>query len=263
MPGSLATPSPSNHPRLGLVIRSHQHGRFLRDAVESVNAQTHRPDLIVVVDDGSTDETAAVLASLGDNVVPISTVVRSPARGAVASLNDGIAAAQGCDLICALDADDRLSPRFLELTADALANDPEAGLAYGEVRAFGAESWVEPAAPFELDHLMIGNYLPITALLRRRVYDELGPFDDRFDRTGFEDWEYWTRAAAAGVRGLPVEGCWLEYRRTDAGSRNTMSFTRSLRARGIIWSRHRRSLRPHHLTRWLRVEAGRRVRGAR
>jgi glycosyltransferase involved in cell wall biosynthesis len=246
-----------------VIIRCHQQGRFLREAVESVNAQTHLPDLIVVVDDGSIDETGEVLASLADNVVPISTVVRSPARGAVASLNDGIAAAEGCDLLCPLDADDRLSSRFLELTSAALATDPGAGLAYGEVRAFGAETWIEPAAPFELDHLMTGNYVPITALLRRRVYDELGPFDERFDRTGFEDWEFWTRAAAAGVRGVPVEGCWLEYRRTATGSRNEMSFKRSLRARGIIWSRHWRALRPHHLTRWLRTEAGRRVRGSR
>lgn len=246
-----------------MIVRCHQQGRFLREAVESVNNQTRRPDLIIVVNDGSTDETAEILASLTENVVPISTVVRSPACGAVASLNDGIAAAFDCGLLCPLDADDRLSSRFLELTGAALAEDPGAGLAYGEVRAFGAESWVEPAAPFDLDQLMTGNYVPITALLRRRVYDELGPFDDRFDRTGFEDWEYWTRAAAAGIRGVPVEGCWLEYRRTEAGSRNAMSFTRALRARGIIWSRHRRDLRPHHLTRWLRFEAGRRVRGAR
>lgn len=252
----------TGEPKTVVIIRCHQQGRFLREAVDSVNAQTLVPGLIVVVDDGSTDETADVLASLADNLVPISTVVRSPARGAVASLNDGVAAAEGCDLLCPLDADDRLSPRFLELTSAALTDHPEADIAYGEVRAFGAESWIEPAAPFELDHLMVGNYVPITALLRRRVYDELGPFDDRFDRTGFEDWEYWTRAATAGIRGVPVEGCWLEYRRTDSASRNAMSFRRSLRARGIIWSRHWRALRPHHLTRWLRTETGRRVRGA-
>ena len=246
-----------------MIIRCHQQGRYLREAVESVNAQTCRPQLIVVIDDGSTDETADVLAALGDNPVPIATVVRSPARGAVASLNDGIGAAQACDLVCALDADDRLSPRFLELTSAALHADPTAGLAYGEVRAFGVETWVEPASAFELDHLLVGNYVPVTALLRRQVYEQVGPFDERFARIGFEDWEFWTRAAAVGVAGVAVDGCWLEYRRTAAGTRNTMSFTRALRARAIIWYRHRRSLRPRHLTRWLGAEAGRRRRGAR
>lgn len=262
MPGPLVTPSPSNHPRIGLVIRCHEQGRFLREAVASANAQTRPPDSLIIVDDGSTDETSEVLAGLRGNAIPITEVKRSPARGAVASLNDGIHAAEGCDLICPLDADDRLSSRFLELTSAALARNPEADLAYGSVHAFGAESWIEPAAPFELDHLMTGNYVPVTVLFRRSMYEALGPFDPRFDRTGFEDWEYWTRAAMAGVRGIPVEGCWLAYRR-DAGSRNTMSFTRALRARGIIWFRYRRAVRPRHASRWLRVEVGRRLRGSR
>jgi glycosyltransferase involved in cell wall biosynthesis len=240
-------------PRTAVVIRCHQQGRFLREAVESVNTQSCRPDSIVIVNDGSTDETIDVLDSLGDNVVTILAVTRHPALGAVASLNAGIAAAGPNDLICALDADDRLSPRFLELTTAALLHDEDADLAYGAVHSFGDDSAVRLAKPFDLDALMVENITPITAVFRRTMYDRLGPFDQRFEEVGFEDWEYWVRAAVAGCRGIAVEGCWLEYRRHDSGSRNIVGLRRSLRARRQVWWKHRRSLRPRHVGRWLLV----------
>lgn len=237
-----------------VVIRCHDQGRFLAEAVASVNEQSLRPERIVVVDDGSTDETAAVLASLSDNPVPITVVSRHPARGAVVSLNDGIAAAGVHEALLVLDADDRLSARFIELTAAALALHPECDLAYGAVRAFGAETWTVQALPFRLDHLLVGNYVPITALVRRTVFDRLGPFDERFNIIGFEDWEYWVRAAAVGIQGIAVEGCWLEYRRTGA-SRNALTFRHRLRARRQLWRIHRRHLAASHIVRWMAFEA--------
>lgn len=252
MPDTCASAGVSRRPRTSVVIRCHQQGRFLREAVASVNAQTRPPDSIVVVDDGSTDETAEVLAELVDNPVPIIIIERHPGRGPVASLNDGIEAAEGSELICPLDADDRLSPRYLELTLAALLADDGAGLAYGAVHAFGAENAVRPAAPFDLDRLMVENVAPISALFRRQMYAELGPFDPYFDRVGFEDWEYWVRAAVAGYRGVAVEGCWLEYRRHENASRNDVGLRRAVQARRRIWRKHRRALRPRHVMRWFR-----------
>lgn len=246
-PGATGRPTPL----IAIVMRCHQQGAFLGDAIETVNTQTTPPAEIVVVNDGSTDTTDEVLARLSCNPVPVRAVARHPARGSVASLNDGIAIAEDADLICVLDADDRLSPRFLELTSKALIADPTVDLAYGAVHAFGSEEWTARAQPFDLDKLLVENQVPITALFRRSMYESLGPFDPAFERVGFEDWEYWTRAAVAGHRGIPVEGCWLEYRRHDAGSRNQMGLARSLRARRQIWWKHRRALRPRHVTTWM------------
>lgn len=236
---------------IAVVIRCHQQGRFLREAISSVNAQSRPPERIVVVDDGSTDETSVVLTDLSDNVVPIVQVTRHPARGPVASLNDGVVAAGAADLILPLDADDRLSARFIELTAAALAADSGAALAYGSVHEFGAAHDVRPAAPFALDDLLVDNVAPVTTLFRREMYDRLGPFDAHFDDVGLEDWEYWVRAAAAGYRGVHVEGCWLDYRRHETASRNELGRRRGLTARGRVWWKHRRVLRPRHVLRWL------------
>lgn len=239
--------------RTTVVIRCHQQGVFLGEAVASVNAQSCPPDSIVIVNDGSTDRTSEVMAALADNPVPVITIERHPARGAVASLNDGVAAADGSELVCPLDADDRLSTRFLELTTSALLDDEGADIAYGGVRSFDAESAERAAEPFDLDRLMVENIVPISALFRRRMYEELGPFDARFEGVGFEDWEYWVRAAVRGFRGIAVDGAWLEYRRHAGGSRNIVGLRRALRARAQVWWKHRGALRPRHVARWLLV----------
>lgn len=258
----MAEPEPTGSPGKGqatitVVIRCHEQGRFLLDAVTSVNEQSEVPESIVVVNDGSTDETAEVLDGLASNVVPVHVISRSPARGAVASLNDGITAATS-DLVCPLDADDRLSPRFLELTRRALARDPRAGWAYGAIQTFGTDHSFTPASSVDVDRLMIENLIPITTLFRRSMFDAVGPFDPSFEAIGFEDWEYWLRAAAAGFMGVPVDGCWLEYRRHPSPSRNDTGHLRASRARARIWMKHRRALRPRHVTGWFALGTRRR-----
>src|SRR4051794_14389264 len=104
--------------RVSLVIRCYQQGRFLTEAVDSARAQTRVPDEIVVVDDGCTDETAAVLASL-EEAGPLVVLRHATPQGPAASFNAGVAASSG-DLILALDADDALSPRYVELTEQAI-----------------------------------------------------------------------------------------------------------------------------------------------
>lgn len=251
-----------DEPDIAVVIRCHNQGRFLYEAVASVRGQTSPPRSIVVVDDGSTDCTQQVIESLQAEGVELRTVTRAPARGAVASLNDGIAAAAPSAMICVLDADDRLSPDYLSRTYEVLVNDANLGLAYGSVRTFGFADGERDAEPFDLEHLLLTNVAPVTTLLRRSVYDRLGPFDRRFERLGFEDWEYWVRAAAAGVQGAAVQGCWLEYRRHEAGSRNTTGLMRALRARRLVWWTHRRALRVRHVRRWLVSVLRKQMRGS-
>ena len=88
-----------------VVINNYNYGRFLPAAIESALSQTHRPLEVVVVDDGSTDESRSVIAAYGDRVVP----VMKANGGQGSALNAGFAAARG-DVILFLDADDVLLP---------------------------------------------------------------------------------------------------------------------------------------------------------
>lgn len=208
--------------RVSVVVPCHNYGRFLPEAVASVQAQTRPPDEVVVVDDGSTDETPDVVRAL-DGVAGLRTLRRSPARGAAATFNDGVRASTG-DLVVVLSADDRMSPRYLELLERALG-DPAVSFAYCEARLFGAGEGVERAPSFDARELARDNFVNGSAMFRRSLFERVGGFRTDIAR---EDWEFWIHAVARGERGVAVEGCWLEYRRHQTGSRNTMSRWRSL-----------------------------------
>jgi hypothetical protein len=90
---------------ISVVVINHNYLAYLREAVESALVQTHKPAEIVVVDDGSTDGSQALIRGFGNRVVP----VLQNASGHVAALNAGFAASRG-DIVIFLDADDRLDP---------------------------------------------------------------------------------------------------------------------------------------------------------
>jgi glycosyltransferase involved in cell wall biosynthesis len=96
-------------PTVSVVIPAYNAEAYLREALDSVFAQTRPPDEVVVVDDGSTDRTSEVAASYGDRV----RLLRQPNRGEAAARNAGVLAARGA-LIAFLDADDTWLPRYLE-----------------------------------------------------------------------------------------------------------------------------------------------------
>jgi glycosyltransferase involved in cell wall biosynthesis len=196
---------------VSLVIATYNHARFLGEALDSAVAQTLEGVEVVVVDDGSTDDTEAVLARYGGRL----RVIRQPNRGLAAARNTGLAAARGT-YVSFLDADDVLMPTKLAEQAAILDRAPTVGWTYcdvliettatgAEMRAserFGygvrvLEGWLFP----ELIH---GNFIPaIAPLVRRTVLDAAGGFDERL--TALEDWDLWLRLSLiAEVRYSPA-----------------------------------------------------------
>jgi glycosyltransferase involved in cell wall biosynthesis len=232
--------------RVSVVIRCHQQGRFLAEAVGSALGQTRVPDEIVVVDDGCTDETAAVLSFLQEQG-PLVVVRHAASQGPAASFNAGVAASSG-DLILALDADDALSERYIELTEQAILAG--ADLAYGAVERFGAETGFSEAHPFDAGELGVESFLHVSTMFRRSLFESTGGFRRDLDRLGLEDWEFWVHAVEHGARGRAVDGCWLRYRRHAGGSRNTMSRGRVLQVHLMVHRLHPSVVRWRHLVRW-------------
>jgi len=185
--------------KVSLVIAAFNHGRFLAEALDSAIGQTLGGVEIVVVDDGSTDDTQAVLARYAGRI----RVVRQPNRGLAAARNTGLATARGA-YVSFLDADDVLMPTKLADQVAVLERAPTVGWTYCDVlietTATGAqtraserfgyaarmlEGWLFP----ELIH---GNFIPaIAPLVRRPVLDAAGGFDERL--TALEDWDLWLR----------------------------------------------------------------------
>ncbi len=99
-----------------VVVINHNYGRFLRAAIDSALAQTHAQTEVVVVDDGSTDDSRSIIAAYGHDVV----AVLQPNGGQAAAWDAGLGASRG-DAVCFLDADDELRPTALERGVALLA----------------------------------------------------------------------------------------------------------------------------------------------
>lgn len=246
--GAAIVRAPEMVPRISIVVRCHNYGRFLREAVESIARQSRLPDEIVVVDDGSIDDTPVVVEELAATHLNLLLVSRRQARGPAASFNDGVRASSG-NLIVALDADDRLSVDYLDLLAGALS-DPLVSIAYAGTRTFGAEQKETLAVAFSREELMVENFINVSAMFRREVFSATGGLRPELDRLGLEDWEYWVHAVERGAVAVPVLGPWLEYRRHEGGSRNSMAHVAVLRAHLMVWRLHPEAVRPRHLLAW-------------
>ncbi len=187
-------------PLVSVVIPTHNYGRYVCDAVESVLAQTYAPLEIVVVDDGSTDETPQVLVRFGSRIRSI----RLPGRGVAEARNTGLQASSG-DLVVFLDADDLLLPDGIAAQVAYFDRHPDVDVVHGEWYRCETDSgtWRLRGNPRLvgdiLPRILFGNLAAIHAIMsRRRAILEAGGFDPAFSNAA--DWEVWLRLAAQGYR---------------------------------------------------------------
>jgi glycosyltransferase involved in cell wall biosynthesis len=214
-----------------IVMPAYNAAATIGPAIRSVLGQTRGDFELVVIDDGSTDETAArVQAFESDSRV---ILVRQENCGLPVARNVGIAHGTG-RLVSMLDSDDLWLPGYLEAMGAALGSNPDAGFAYTDawllddetrrVQRASAMAWQDPPDPPPaepesfLAELLRRNFVFTSATVRREVLEEVGSYRESLEAA--EDYELWLRIAAHGYRGVRVGGRLAVYRRR-AGSLST------------------------------------------
>jgi glycosyltransferase involved in cell wall biosynthesis len=250
-------------PLVSVVIPAYNAGRFLKPALESVFGQTYDNLEVVLVDDGSTDDTPDVAAAYADRIV----YRRRPNGGLAAARNTGLELARG-ELIAWFDADDICMPERIATQAMYMLHNPavvgvssdfsafdERGVFaasyashyYSEVREHGvgklfpfSESFdgrgldwpsappLKPCTVYFGDiwkRLMFGNFLhPPTMMMRREARERAGWLGNAF--TGATDWEFLIRLAKTGQMAF-IDAPLLQYRCHEdqmTSSKNGLSF---------------------------------------
>jgi len=146
-----------------VIITTYNYGRFVQEAIQSVLAQTTTADLqIIVVDDGSTDETPDVLARVKD---PRVELIRTPNKGISGARNVALARAKG-DFIAFLDGDDRWAPRKLEYQLEVMRSEPDMAAVFANFVRFD-ENGVYPRDQFSF-------YTELAAIPTRPTRDGRG-----------------------------------------------------------------------------------------
>jgi glycosyltransferase involved in cell wall biosynthesis len=202
-------------PLCSIVITNHDYGRFVGEAIESALAQRHPALDVLVVDDGSTDDSLEVIARY-----PV-RLIRSTGQGVIHARNLGACRARG-ELLLFLDADDVLDVEYVGRCHAALASAPRrVAYAYTHMRMFGTEERIFEAHPFSAQRLIAGNFIHVSALMRRDVFLAIGGYNPRF-ALGWEDYELWVRMLDRGYTGVLVPEPLLHYRQ-HGQNRNRLS----------------------------------------
>ncbi|HUQ82055.1 MAG TPA: glycosyltransferase [Gemmatimonadaceae bacterium] len=192
--------------RLSVVVPCHNAVRYLPDALASIRDQSLSPDEVILIDDGSTDDSHLV----AERFAPLVRCVRQENRGISEARNRGIALATG-DIIAFLDADDLWTDGSLSARAAVLAADPAVDCVAGMV-----EQFVSPELPDEIRRTLVcppgasAARVAGTMLVRRHVFDRVGLFDASFHVGETLDWV--ARAAAAGTTMRAIDAVVLRRR---------------------------------------------------
>jgi glycosyltransferase involved in cell wall biosynthesis len=206
-----------------VVIPVHNGGRFLGEALASVRAQTWRPLEIIVVDDGSTDDSVEVAARWAEVVL-----LRQKRRGASAARNAGIARASGA-FVALLDADDVWTPDKLRVQIEHLEAHPEIGYVAALMQNFlepgtPRPSWLSERKLSEPQPGALSNLVARAETLRG-----VGPFDT--GEAGDLDWSL--RAQAAGVAGAVLPAVLTRRRIHDANVSHDPGDLRAITLRAL------------------------------
>jgi|GEM_PF-2351979 hypothetical protein len=218
-----------------VVIPTYNRADCLPKTLDSVLAQTYGDYDVVVVDDGSTDETQRVLGGYTGLI----QVVQQPNLGVGQARNTGIRAAKG-QYIAFLDSDDIWIPKKLELQVLALESDRDLKWVYSDAYAFDGETgqWLfllsDLARQYEGEiskSLLLEDFIPSpTPVVARSVFDEVGSFSDI---QVVEDWEMWLRIAARyPIRRVPqsLAGYRVHQRSVTRGQHPVSHLRQRLRA---------------------------------
>ena len=211
-----------NRPLCSVIIPAFNVERYVATAIESALAQTYRPLEVIVVNDGSSDGTAAAIAPFSDRIV----YIEQQNRGLAGARNRALEAAGGT-VVALLDADDTWLPERAERCMGHLEGHPEIGFVTTDAFLLEEDEPTDrhfygtlvpagfPAPPDQLAALARHNFMFVSAFVRRDLLDRHGHFCERLRRS--EDYDLWLRFVLAGEKAGFVDECLALYRlRSDS-----------------------------------------------
>lgn len=195
-------------PLVSIIIPTYNYASFLPEAIDSALAQTHKNIQVIVVDDGSTDNTKAVVEPYTKKI----EYYYQQNGGVCAARAYGTTKARG-QYIIYLDSDNRLNKDYVKKTLALLQRQPaDVGFVYTQLQHFGSISKVTKYPKYNLSKLMKHNFIDACTLLKAEVA-KAHRFDGKVYAWG--DWDYYLTLADHHIKGVLLNEPLLQYRRHE------------------------------------------------
>lgn len=200
-------------PLVSIIIPCHNQGQYLQEAVYSVLASTYENIEIIVVNDGSTENTEL----LEKFCAPKTKIIHQIHQGVSAARNNAIKESCG-EYILPLDADDKIHPQYIEKAVNILKTQRDTGIVYCEAEFFGTKKGKWKLKKYKFPNVLWRNVIFSSAMYRKSDWEKAGGYKNEMD-CAFEDWEFWITLIenGAGVYQIPET---LFYYRKNASSRS-------------------------------------------
>jgi glycosyltransferase involved in cell wall biosynthesis len=221
---------------VSVIIPCYNDGRFLKEAVDSVLQSTYPFLEIIIVDDGSFDNTKELAQQIMDSSQKVRYIYQDNS-GLSAARNKGIESAKG-QFILPLDADDKIAPEYIAEGVGILQQNQEVKVVYCNAEFFGLKQGEWKLKPFSRKILPRENVIFCCALYRKIDWERTGGYSPGM-KYGWEDWEFWISLLKSGgeVYKLPLTGFF--YRIKENSMRKEMTKKRKAELVGYLNNKHK------------------------
>jgi len=194
-----------NTPKVSVVIPSYNSAKYITETIESILTSTYQDYEIVIVDDGSTDNTKKIVEDLKKRSDKIQYLYQTN-KGLPAARNCGIKSAKG-EYILPLDADDRISANYMDEAVQVLEQNNDIKIVYCEAEFFGDRTGKWELPPFSLKTISRKNIIFACSFYRKKDWKKAGGYSEEMT-WGWEDWEFWLSILEHGgtAHQLPITG---------------------------------------------------------
>lgn len=200
---------------VSVIVPCYNMERYVKQTLHSILASRYDNFEVIVVDDGSTDGSSAIVEDIAstDNRVKL---IKQANAGVSAARNNAIRHSNGV-YILPVDADDLISDDYISRASYLLDSDPQIKAVGARGEFFGERTGEWHTAPFSLERLAMRNMIPVSAMYRRSDYDTTTGYNEQFPFR--EDWDFWLSMFANGGKYVKLDIVGLKYRVTSGSKR--------------------------------------------
>ena len=219
-------PATRKEPLVSIPMALYNHGQYLDTALQSIFAQTITDWEVVIINDGSTDNSLRIAKDL-------LAKYNDPRLRIVSKANEGLPKTRSRGMqettapyICQLDPDDMIAPEYLEKALAILENEPDVGWVIPKTLVFGGNNHITWFWEYDFLHSLIKSPCPALSVFKREAWEDVGGYfqDDMSCR---EDWEFWMRLGEHGWQARTMDDVYFIYRHAFGrwGEKNEFNLT--------------------------------------